>query len=264
MVMAPNGTLLDDLAARRAVGAGIKRISISIDGATAKSHDRFRGVAGAFEGALAGIEAARRAGLEFQINTTISPDNVAEIEAIHELAKRLGAAAQHIFLLVPTGRGRRLKGLDAASYEQTLNWFYEQRSPEMSLKATCAPHYYRILRQRSAQEGIKVTFDSHGLEAVTRGCLAGTGFAFVSHVGKVQPCGYLELEAGDLRRQSLQEIWEGSELFEKLRDFSSYQGKCGRCEYIRVCGGCRARAYEATGDFLAEEPLCAYQPGKRG
>jgi radical SAM protein with 4Fe4S-binding SPASM domain len=262
MVMAPNGTLLTEARARAAKEAGIARVSISLDGATAASHDRFRRVAGAFQGALAGIEAARKVGLEFQINTTITPDNLAEMPAIHDLAKRLGAAAHHVFLLVPTGRGAGLQGLGATEYEQTLNWFYEQRSPAMHLKATCAPHYYRILRQRAKAEGVSVTFESHGLEAVTRGCLGGVGFAFVSHVGQVQPCGYLELAAGSIKAQPFREIWEKSKLFLELRDFQGYRGKCGRCEYLRVCGGCRARAYAASGDYLAEEPLCAYQPGR--
>jgi len=260
MVMAPNGTLLTPELAVRSKEAGIKRVSISIDGATAKSHDRFRQQEGAFAGALAGVEAAKAAGLEFQLNTTITPANLEELAAIHDLAKDLGAAAHHIFLLVPTGRGRRLAGLEAEEYERTLNWFYEQRSPEMALKATCAPHYYRILRQRAKEEGEKVTFESHGLEAVTRGCLGGVGFAFLSHVGQVQPCGYLELSAGNVRQTPFREIWESSELFLGLRDFGRYKGKCGRCEYIKVCGGCRARAYAATGDHLAAEPLCTYQP----
>ncbi len=264
MVMAPNGTLLSDESARKAVEAGIARISVSLDGATAESHDRFRGQEGAFEGALQGIEAARRAGLEFQVNTTITPQNLDRMEDIHRLVRDLGAAAHHVFLLVPTGRGRRMAGLEALEYEQTLNWFYDQRSPDIHLKATCAPHYYRILRQRAKEEGKKVTFESHGLEAVTRGCLGGIGFAFVSHVGQVQPCGYLELAAGNLKEKSFKEIWEESPLFADLRDYSKYEGKCGECEYVRVCGGCRARAHAATGNYLAEEPLCTYQPRKSG
>lgn len=264
MVMAPNGTLLTDEAAQKTVASGIARISISLDGATAESHDKFRGQEGAFEGALKGIRAANRAGLEFQVNTTIAPQNLGEMEAIHNLVKELGAAAHHVFLLVPTGRGRRMAGLEALEYEQTLNWFYDQRSPDIHLKATCAPHYYRILRQRSREEGVKVTFESHGLEAVTRGCLGGIGFAFLSHVGQVQPCGYLELSAGDIKETPFKEVWIKSPLFMDLRDYSKYEGKCGECEYVRVCGGCRARAYAATGNYLAEEPLCTYQPRETG
>jgi len=263
MVMALNGTLLTVPVAEKLVGAGIKRLSISIDGATADSHDRFRQVAGAFEGALAGVEAAKSAGLEFQINTTITKSNLAEIPRIHELTIELGAVAHHIFLLVPTGRGKYIvdQAIDAAEYEEVLNWFYDQRErSELELKATCAPHYYRILRQRARKEGKKITFESHGLDAVTRGCLGGIGFCFVSHRGDVQPCGYLTLDCGNVREQSFADIWDSAEVFATLRDDDQLEGKCGDCEYRRVCGGCRARAFEATGNFMAEEPLCGYLP----
>lgn len=263
MVMAPNGTLIDEAAAGRIAAAGIKRISISLDGATAEVHDRFRGVDGAFEGALRGIRNAKAAGVEFQVNTTITKRNLAEIPRIMELAESLGAAAHHIFLLVPTGRGKYIvdQEIDAEEYEKTLNWFYDQReATSLQLKATCAPHYYRILRQRARQEGKTVTFQSHGLDAVTRGCLAGTGFCFISHTGVVQTCGFLHLKCGDVTESSFGEIWKNSEIFKALRDFRNLEGKCGRCEYNRVCGGCRARAFEATGNYLGEEPLCSYLP----
>jgi len=266
MVIAPNGTLLDAEKAARLKACGIQRASISLDGATRETHDRFRQVEGAFAGALRGIEHLKGAGLEFQVNTTVSKKNFAELPAILGLAVRLGAVAHHIFLLVPTGRGKELGGeeVQAEEYERILQWFYDQREKvPLQLKATCAPHYYRIFRQRAREEGKKVTPHSHGLDAVTRGCLGGIGFCFVSHVGDVQPCGYLEVFSGSLRRQSLREIWHTSAVFKRLRDFSSYKGRCGDCEYIRVCGGCRARAYEATGDFMTEEPLCLYQPPKR-
>lgn len=133
----------------------------------------------------------------------------------------------------------------------------------MPIKATCAPHYYRILREAAREEGREITFNTHGLDAVTRGCLGGTGFCFVSHRGAVQPCGYLEIEAGSVRKDPFPAIWESSPVFLALRDKSRYEGKCGRCEYFRVCGGCRARAYEATGNYLAEEPLCSFQPKMR-
>jgi radical SAM protein with 4Fe4S-binding SPASM domain len=150
-------------------------------------------------------------------------------------------------------------------YERTLNWFYDQRDKvPLQLKATCAPHYYRILRQRSKAEGKKVTFETYGLDAVTRGCLGGVGFCFVSHIGEVQPCGYLEALAGDIRETNFQEIWEKSEVFTRLRNFDALEGKCGICGYKRVCGGCRARAYEITGNYMAEEPYCTYQPKKVG
>jgi heme b synthase len=263
MVMAPNGTLITEDIARRLAEAGIQRLSISLDGASADTHDEFRKVSGAFDGALRGIEHVKRAGLPFQINTTVTQTNLDQIPKIQQLAVELGAVAHHIFLLVPTGRGKYIvdQSITAAEYERTLNWFYEQRGKtSLELKATCAPHYYRILRQRSAKEGKAVTFQTHGLDAVTRGCLGGIGFCFVSHRGDVQPCGFLSALCGNVRQASFAHIWKHSEVFTALRDYDRLEGKCGQCEFKRVCGGCRARAFEATGDYLAEEPLCSHVP----
>jgi heme b synthase len=278
MVLATNGTRVDDAVARRLIGAGIRRVSVSLDGLDAASHDAFRQVPGAFDGALAGIAALRAAGLEFQVNTTVTRENLSQLPGILALAERLGAAAHHIFLLVPTGRGRDLAGqeIDAAAYERTLEWFHDRSGAcALQLKATCAPHYFRILRQQRGQARTAVAADgnrpgpgpdggagkdAHPLHAATRGCLGGSSFCFISHTGQVQPCGYLELDCGQVRERGFREIWETSRIFADLRDLNRYGGKCGRCEFIRVCGGCRARAYEATGDYLAEEPLCAYEP----
>jgi len=263
MVMAPNGTLITESMAKQMADAGIQRISISLDGASEETHDTFRGVKGAFEGALHGIRLAKEAGIEFQINTTITKKNLDQIPAIQQLAVDLGAVAHHIFLLVPTGRGKYIidQEITAQQYEETLNWFYDQREAlPLQLKATCAPHYYRILRQRAKKDGKKVSFQTHGLDAVTRGCLGGTGFCFISHQGIVQPCGFLNLNCGDIKKETFSKIWNTSDIFLSLRDFKQLKGKCGKCEYKAVCGGCRARAYEATNDFLAEEPLCSYHP----
>ncbi|MGD9971943.1 MAG: heme b synthase [Desulfatirhabdiaceae bacterium] len=263
MVMATNGTLINESSSGKMAAAGIQRISISLDGATAEFHDAFRGVHGAFDAALRGIDHAKSAGIEFQINTTITQSNLDQIPKIQDLAVSLGAVAHHIFLLVPTGRGKYIadQAITAEEYETTLNWFYDQRGKTpLMLKATCAPHYYRILRQRSRADGIAVTFQTHGLDAVTRGCLGGTGFCFISHRGVVQPCGFLDLNCGDVTRQSFSDVWNQSPIFLNLRNFDKLKGKCGICEYRKVCGGCRARAYEATGDYMAEEPLCLYEP----
>jgi heme b synthase len=263
MVMATNGTLVTPEIAEKMASSGIQRVSISIDGANADAHDQFRQVPGAFEGALSGIELLKRKGIEFQINTTVTKHNVDQIPDILEMTIRLGAAAHHIFLLVPTGRARDMvdQEIDAKAYEGLLYWFYEMGNKvPIHLKATCAPHYYRILRQEAHKRGEKVDYETYGLDAMTRGCLGGISFCFISHDGIVQPCGYLELNCGDLKSASFGEIWGASEIFTKLRDFSSYEGKCGRCEYLKFCGGCRARAYESTGDFMAEEPLCMYEP----
>ena len=265
MVMAPNGTLITRETTQKMKDAGIKRISVSLDGSTAETHDTFRGLKNAFEASIRGIKIAREAGIEFQINTTITKTNLDQIPKILALAENLGAVAHHIFLLVPTGRGKYIADseINAKEYEETLNWFYDQREKtSLQLKATCAPHYYRILRQRAREDGKKVTFETHGLDAVTRGCLAGTGFCFISHVGRVQTCGFLDVECGDITRQTFKDVWENSTVFNQLRNFDNLEGKCGLCEFKKVCGGCRARAYEATGNYLAEEPLCSYQPKK--
>ncbi len=267
-VMATNGTLITPEIAQKMKDTGIARVSISLDGASPKAHDEFRKVPGAFEGALNGIRILKEHGIPFQINTTVTEVNLEEIPKVLALALELGAVAHHIFLLVPVGRGKEMadQALSAEKYEKVLHWFYEQRAkvPQgFHLKATCAPHYYRILRQRAREEGKEVTLETFGLDAVTRGCLAGTGFCFISHRGIVQPCGYLELNCGSLREKSFPEVWWNAEVFQNLRNFKAYKGKCGRCEYVRVCGGCRARAYEATGDYLEAEPLCLYEPQKK-
>jgi len=265
MVLATNGTLVDNQVARKMINSGIQRVSISIDGKDTQSHDVFRAEQGAFAGAMRGIEKLKTAGMEFQINTTITMANLRQIQEIQNLAINLGAAAHHIFLLVPTGRGRDLaeQAITAADYEETLKWFHRQSviSP-IQLKATCAPHYFRIMHQQKIKDAKPVKKAGGRFHESTHGCLGGITFCFISHVGQVQPCGYLELDCGNVLKKSFADIWKASEVFRNLRDYGKYKGKCGRCEFIKVCGGCRARAYEATGDYLAEEPLCLYEPKK--
>ncbi|WP_209683389.1 heme b synthase [Methanohalophilus levihalophilus] len=263
VVLATNGTLVDREVARKMKDSGIKRVSISIDGSTAETHDGFRGVPGAFDKAMGGIEALKAEGLGFQINTTITKRNLTQIPGILELAQKIGAEALHIFLLVPTGRGESLvdEEIPPVEYEKVLRWFYDQRKTAgLELKATCAPHYFRIMRQRASQEGLEVNVENFGYEALSRGCLGGISFCFVSSTGDVQPCGYLPTLAGNIREEGFRKIWEESELFNSLRDYELLKGKCGKCSYRNVCGGCRARAYAATGDYLAEEPYCIYIP----
>ncbi len=260
-VMAVNGTLLDAEKATAAKQAGIQRVSISLDGASAQGHDRFRGVVGAFAGAMEGIRYLKEVGLDFQINTTVTKRNLAEMKDILRLSIRLGAVAHHIFLLVPTGRGKELAGeeITAEDYERTLVWFYEQGDEvPLQLKATCAPQYYRIVHQHGGARARRG--EGERLDAFTRGCLGGISFCFLSHRGDVQPCGYLEIIGGNIRERHFKEIWEEAEVFRKLRDLNNLKGKCGRCEYQVVCGGCRARAFALTGDYLEEEPFCPYEP----
>jgi len=266
VVLATNGTLLTPDIAKKLKDVGIQRVSISIDGSTKETHDIFRGETGAFEAALFGIDILKNAGISFQINTTITKRNLTEIPNIYELALELGASALHIFLLVPTGRGEEIESEEIPSeeYERVLNWFYDKsKTSRIQLKATCAPHYFRIMRQRAKTERIKITRETHGLEAMTKGCLGGSGFCFVSSKGDVYPCGYLPALAGNIRQKPFKMIWEKSKVFNDLRDLGKLKGKCGDCEYRAVCGGCRARAYAVTGDYLDEEPYCMYVPPKK-
>jgi heme b synthase len=286
VALATNGTLIDAQTARRIKEAGVRRVSVSFDGADAETHDAFRG-AGAFQRALDGMAHLREAGVPYQINTTVARHNIDQMPETLALAKELEAVALHLFLLVPVGCGVEIadeQQITPEEYEDVLSWMYEaEMAGGIELKATCAPHYFRIVRQRRTEERrrgiVRQRPDSHhrqeraggdgghpggrhAMNAMTKGCLAGTGVCFIDHKGVVYPCGYLPLEAGDVRREPFQGIWEGSSLFAKLRDPELLKGKCGKCEFKRVCSGCRARAYGTTGDFLGEEPFCTYEPQK--
>jgi radical SAM protein with 4Fe4S-binding SPASM domain len=265
MVMAPCGLLMDGESTSRIRESGIERVSLSLDGADAETHDGFRQVQGAFDAVVRAAGVAREQGLAFQINTTVTKLNLNQLDEILSLAIELGAVGFHPFLLVPTGRGKELQNLEInpQAYEDVLTWICaKSRTLPIELKPTCAPHYYRIYRQKERAEGRSVTPETHGRLAMTKGCLGGQGFAFVSNQGIVQICGFLDLEAGNIRQSDFdfKDIWSNSSLFNAIRNPSNYEGRCGHCEFWRVCGGCRARAYAATGDHLAEEPFCVYQP----
>lgn len=265
VALATNGTMVNKDIAERLKQAGVIRASISIDGATAKTHDSFRGIPGSFDKALEGCRQIKDAGIELQLNATITKHNADEVEGIFELARNIGAKALHLFMLVPVGCGVRIADemmLPATRYEKILSWLYKtsRENPDIEVKATCAPHYYRIMHARARKEGRQVTIRTDGMAAVTKGCLAGSAVCFVSRTGDVQPCGYLPLVAGNIRKTPFKEIWEKSELFASLRGKVALKGKCGACEYAAVCMGCRARAYAETGDYLEEEPYCVYVP----
>jgi len=267
VVMGTNGTLINEDIATQLKEASILRVAVSLDFPTAELQDRFRGKAGAFDAAMAGITNTQRAGTEVQINSTITKLNTPYLSDLIDLSLKAGAVAFHPFLLVPTGRGKELTSvqLTAEEREQTLNWLYEKQvelKDKLPFKVTCAPQYQRIVSQRK-RDAENHDNSSDSLSTVTRGCLAGTGFCFVSYQGKVKGCGYLDVEAGDIKKESFSQIWANSPLFRQLRDLSNVKGKCGVCEYKAVCGGCRARAYESTGDYLEAEPDCLYQPDRK-
>lgn len=264
VVMGSNGTLITEDVASKLKDIPITRVAVSLDFPTPELQDKFRCKQGAYDAALAGISNARQAGIEVQINSTITKLNVAYLPDLLSLALKEGVVAFHPFMLVPTGRGKNLESVELSprQYEDTLNWIYDKQNElgdKIFFKPTDAPHYVRIMKQRggcSAPAG-----PAHrGGNAITRGCLAGTGFCFISHQGDVQGCGYLDVKAGNVREQPFSRIWRESELFCSLRELTNIKGKCGVCEYKRLCGGCRARAYEATGDYLEAEPYCIYKP----
>ncbi len=265
VALATNGTLIDERMASRIKDAGVLRVAISIDGGDAKVHDSFRAIPGSFDAALNGLRLLQKAGVEIQINSTIARHNVHQVADIFRLALDMKANAVHYFMLVPVGCGVMIADsemLPAQQYEDVLNWMYDQfrAHKEIELKATCAPHYYRIIRQRAQQDGIKLSFETHGMAAMTKGCLAGSAVAFISRLGVVQPCGYLPVAAGNLKVQTFEDVWEHSTVFQDMRDPSLLKDKCGACEYRAVCAGCRARAYYETGNYLDEEPYCIYVP----
>ena len=279
MALATNGTLVTEKVAARIADAGFSRVAISIDGANEQTHDRFRGMPGSHRLARRGIQNLRAEGVSVQINSTIARHNVAELPDLLTLALECEADALHLFMLVPVGCGLEIapaEMLPADEYERVLHWFDEQaKDCPIDLKATCAPHYYRIRAQRLEAERARGDFSStfiapgtkakaghQHLSAMTRGCLAGTSVCFVSNEGRVYPCGYLPVSAGDTRHQHFADIWNNAEMFQQLRNPDAYDGKCGDCGYLSICGGCRARAYAATGSFLAEEPFCTYQPDR--
>jgi radical SAM protein with 4Fe4S-binding SPASM domain len=266
VVMGTNGTLIAEEIAARLKEVPISRLGISLDFPVAELQDNFRGQAGAFAAAMKGITNARRVGIEVQINSTITKLNVHHLDELLSLALEVGAVAFHPFMLVPTGRGKGLESVELPpeQYEQTLHWIYDKQvelGDRIFFKPTDAPHYLRVVKQKQeGQAKMEVATGHNPANTITRGCLAGIGFCFISHQGKVKGCGYLDVEAGDIRQETFAQVWANSALFHQLRDLSNLKGKCGTCEYKRICGGCRARAYEATGDYLEAEPYCIYEP----
>ncbi len=265
MCLATNGALVTQSVCRDIKASGIKMVSLSLDGSTADVHDNFRNQPGAFDGVMNAIRLFNEHQIDFLINSSFTKRNKAEAPKIYSLVKSLGATAWYLFMIVPTGRGEEIMSelIPAEEYEDILNWHYDMEKEESDLlvRPTCAPQYYRIVLQRAKIEGEK--FKRRSLKFSTggsKGCLAGQLICLIDVDGNVLPCSYFPLAAGNLRTQSFKDIWENSKLLLDMRDFAGYKDNCGRCEYVNVCGGCRARAYAMTGDYLAGEPFCTYQP----
>lgn len=253
-VFGTNGTLITEEMAHRLKKAGTMGMGISLDSLDKEKHNQFRKFPNAWEGAVQGMRNCKKAGLAFQIHTTVMDWNQHELEAITDFAVAEGAVAHHIFFLVPTGRGANIEeeSLRAKAYEDVIERIMKkQQEVPIELKPTCAPQFMRI----AAQMGMKMRFG--------RGCLAGTSYCIISPRGQVQPCAYLNIPLGDVRETPFDEIWKNNEVLNRLRTLD-YKGGCGTCEYKRACGGCRARAaYYHDGDYMAEEPWCLYH-GRTG
>lgn len=243
---------------------GVAAVSFSLHFPDAARCDAFADTPGFYAAALEGLANLRHAGQHFQLHTTVMRSNAAALPRLYRLVAELGAGAWELFFLVPTGRGQLLADEELAPSEQerVLRWLYRlQRQSTFPVKQICAPHFRRIelqsARLRAEQRSPRLT---PRLSTLSRGCLAGNGFAFVSHVGDVCGCGFLPLSVGNIRDRPFSHVYREAPLFQAFRDPARLGGACGACEYRVVCGGCRARAYAASGDPLAEEPDCAYQP----
>ncbi|QGU94626.1 radical SAM protein [Clostridium bovifaecis] len=247
-VLGTNGTLITEEAAKDLKRAGIMGAGISIDSAQEDKHDGFRQTRGSFKSALNGIENCLKEKIRVQINCTVTKDNKDEILDMVEFAKEKGASAMHPFFLVEVGRGKDMadKALREQEYISLIDDILDkQLSTDIELKPTCAPQFM----VRAKKKGINMRF--------TRGCIAGIAYCCILPNGDVNICPYLQVKAGNVKEKSFYDIWKNSEVFNKLRNYDCYEGECGRCQHISICGGCRARAYKTTGDCFQEDPMCS-------
>ncbi|MFQ5926726.1 MAG: SPASM domain-containing protein [Terriglobia bacterium] len=252
VVLGTNGTLLTLERARALAERGLSGVGISLDSLVASRHDAFRGVNGAWQAVVRGIDSARGAGLDVQVQMTLTRDNVRELPRVVHFARQAGVRVLTIFFLVCTGRGQGLVDLTPEEYERTLQWLAQLQGDGVMLRPRCAPTFRRVLAQRKP--------DSILLQSDTGRCMAGKNYCRITPDGKVTPCPYMPLIASDLREHSFGTIWRSAPLLQALRT-PTLQGRCGACEYRELCGGCRARSFAASGDPLGEDPWCAYIPG---
>jgi len=237
---------------KRMKDLGCARISLSIDGATRKSHDRFRGVKGTWDMTMQALQNIRAAGIEVQVNTTFTRQNIGDFDGMVKLLEEIKPVLWSVFQLVPTGRGKVSDLLNAYEMEELFVKLARLSvKVPYDIKTTEGHHYRRVVLQQL-----------HDHKALQKrapiGINDGKGFVFVSHIGEIQPSGFLPITGGNVRTDELVEVYRHSEVFRNLRNASLLKGKCGVCEYQDLCGGSRARAYALTGDYLGEEPLCAY------
>ena len=244
-VMGTNGVLITKAVAKKLKETGVFGVGISLDSANSEAHDSFRGINGAWKMAVDGMINCREAQVKFQIHTTVMDWNESEIEKLTDFSVKIGAAAHHIFFLIPVGRGKFEKSVEIEKYEGLLTRIMEkQKTVNIEIKPTCAPQFTRIAEQM----GVKTRF--------SRGCIAGLSYCIINPMGKVQPCAYMDMEIGNVRDMPFHEIWKNNEVLQKLRT-QRYSGSCGICAFAGKCGGCRARAmYYNSGDYMAEDNYC--------
>lgn len=256
VVVGTNGTLLTDQMISQLMAAGVSGVAVSVESLKASYHDRFRRGHGSLEATLEAVERLTRHGLDFVIQTTLTRGNRDELAALVDWAAERGATAFNAYFLVAAGRGARLTDLSPDEYESLLEQLVDLHVKylgRMLVRAKCAPHFMRLVHQRAPESPV--------LNYATR-CPCGVQYCRVAPDGKLTACPYLPVPAGDLRRQSFAEVWRDAPLFRHLRS-GTLGGRCGVCEYRTLCGGCRARAFGSEGDYLAEDPSCAYQPTGR-
>jgi AdoMet-dependent heme synthase len=259
----PSATpLLTNEAIEKFKEAGVSRMAISLDGPDAESHDHFRGVPGTFDRAMAALRHARDIGLDTQLQTTVTKRNLPRLAEFAAIAKEVRTKMWSLFFLIVTGRALENDDLTAEEYERVFEFMYElSKTAPYGIKTTEAMHYRRYVAQRiKAEHGVTQNENAKGVAWRTAGVSDGKGFVFVSHTGEIFPSGFLPVTGGNVLDDSLTDVYRNSELFTTLRDTTQRGGKCGLCEYQKICGGSRSRAFALTGDYLAEDPRCVYQP----
>ncbi|MFB9987405.1 TIGR04053 family radical SAM/SPASM domain-containing protein [Bacillus benzoevorans] len=260
---------------QRAKEVGLSRWGFSLDAPRAEIHDKFRGTPGSFDLTLEKIKYLNELDMPLQINTVISRYNYDYLEEMAELVAKMKVVMWYIFLLVPTGRGQLDACITPAEHEKVFRWLYQlSKTAPYDIKTTAAQHYRRVVLQEKMREHLiekgeiqyedTITTDmasmKDGLKRAPKGVNDGNGFAFISHVGDVMPSGLLPIKAGNIRETPLAEIYREAKVFKDLRQPDKYKGKCGVCEYNKICGGSRSRTFAVTGDYMESEPFCVYIP----
>lgn len=243
------------------VALGVDGLGLSLDAATPEHHDGIRGVPGTFAITLQAMEWARELRLPLQVNTLVSKETAPDLPALYELLKDRGLARWSLFFLIAVGRGKVLEPLSVEASEEVMRWIHETaKEAPFVMSTTEAPSYRRVAIEQMRAEGLTGEEIKRSKTYRSFGIRDGHGIVFVSHTGEVCPAGFLPVGAGNIRRDQLVELYRRAPLFEQLHDPNQFEGRCGHCEYHTICGGSRARAYEATGSVLASDPLCEYQP----